>query len=74
MQAPTSGGAMTLLTDEPDDVLDASLTRLYMQHEAAMAVGDTQARAEVHWGIVQVLAEQSRRLDVWIAERLKERA
>lgn len=61
---------MTALTDEADDVLDASLVELFHAHEVAMAVGDTQAKAETHWAIVQILSEQSRRLDVWIAEHL----
>jgi acyl-CoA reductase-like NAD-dependent aldehyde dehydrogenase len=58
---------MTHLTDATDDVLDASLARLYAQHEAAT---DPQARAEIHWAIAQVLGEQSRRLDVWIEEHV----
>lgn len=54
---------MTALTDETDAVLDAGLVKLYHQHEAAMACGDSQAKAEAHWAIQQILAEQSRRLD-----------
>jgi hypothetical protein len=58
---------MTHLTDATDDVLDASLVKLYADHEAAT---DPQARAEIHWAIAQVLSEMSRRLDLWISEHV----
>jgi hypothetical protein len=58
---------MTHLTDATDDVLDASLVKLYADHEAAT---DPQTRAEIHWAISQVLSEMSRRLDVWISEHV----
>jgi len=62
------------LATDTDEVLDDSLVELFHAHEVAMAVGDTQAKAETHWAILQILAEQSRRLDVWIAEHLEEPA
>lgn len=62
---------MTNLTDATDAVLDASLEQLYTQHEAAT---DPQTRAEIHWGIAAILDEQSRRLDAWITEHIKEPA
>jgi hypothetical protein len=52
-----------------DAVLDATLVRLFADHEAAMQTGDNQAKAECHWAIAAVIEEQSRRLDAWIAER-----
>ncbi len=56
----------TDLTIPSDEVLDATLVRLYADHEAATEPGE---RAEVHLCITAVLAEQSRRLDAWIAGR-----
>lgn len=61
---------MTQLTDSSDDVLDASLIRLYADHAAAMEAGDHVERLACHIAIEAVLSEQSRRLDVWIAEHV----
>jgi hypothetical protein len=62
---------MTELTQADDAVLDATLVKLFADHEAAMQTGDNQAKAECHWSIAQVLAEQSRRLDAWIEEHME---
>lgn len=59
----------TDLSIDTDEVLDASLAKLYLQHEAAMACGDNEVKRECHWAIAAILEEQSRRLDAWIAER-----
>jgi hypothetical protein len=62
---------MTHLTDSSDDVLDASLVRLYTDHAAAMEAGDNVERLACHLAIEAVLSEQSRRLDVWIVEHME---
>jgi hypothetical protein len=55
----------TDLSRETDQVLDATLTRLYAQHLA----GDRDERAVVHQCIEMVLVEMGRRVDVWLANR-----
>lgn len=62
---------MTELSDCTDTVLDSALEMFYRQHEAAMAAGDSEARAETHWAIRQILDEFSRRLDAWIADHME---
>lgn len=61
---------MTELTDCSDDVLETALKMFYRHHAQAMDDGDVDARRETHWAIQQILAEQSRRLDAWIAEHV----
>jgi hypothetical protein len=70
----TGGGSMTELTQADDAVLDATLVKLFADHEAAMQTGDNQAKAETHWAIAAVIEEQSRRLDAWIEEHMSETA
>lgn len=52
----------TDLTRETDQVLDGLLVRLYDEHRGA----EGEHKAEVHEMIRLLLAEFSRRLDVWL--------
>jgi hypothetical protein len=62
--------AETDLSIEDDEVLDASLTQLYAEHLDASDAHDLAVCAEIHYCIVRILAEQSRRLDAWILEHV----
>lgn len=53
----------------PDEVLARSLQMLFDQHEHAADNNDKQACAEIHYGIVQIINEQARRTDEWIAAK-----
>lgn len=57
------------LQEFDESVLEASLRMLFRQHEHASNAGDKQTCAEIHYGIQQILTEQARRTDMWIAER-----
>jgi hypothetical protein len=56
-----------------DGMLQSSLDRLFLEHAEAADACDRAAQAECHIGIAAILAEQSLRLDAWIAH-MKEHA
>lgn len=61
---------MADLRNDTDAVLDDTLARLYAQHAAAVEGGDRQACVELHGAIDEIIDEQARRTDVWIAARV----
>ncbi len=58
----------TDLSTESDVVLDATLQKIFRDHRAAADAGDVEEKRVLHEMAASVIAEQSRRLDVWLAE------
>jgi hypothetical protein len=65
---------MADLTNLTDAELDTMLATEYADHHRAMCCGDKVEANACHILIVEILAEQSRRLDAWIEAHLKEPA
>lgn len=58
----------TDLTTETDAVLDATLQRVFTEHRAASDAGDVAEKRICAQMAASIIAEQGRRLDVWIEQ------